>query len=293
MDAFWRITWAIVRKDLQIWLRQPTNVAATLVPPLAFLLIQAFGAAAVGRSPVALVIQDAGPQAAQIAQAIRAADLFRLQEVPAPQAQALLQNIDVVAIITIPPGFSARAAAHAPAPIDVTVNNLNLDFTNDIRRAVPTAITEYYAAQGGSSPVKITLQEQDLRARDVELFQYAVLPTIVLLLMISGLVTSGLSTAREWEQHTVKELLLSPASAGAIIAGKVLAGFLTTFLLGTLVLGLGAALGWVVPQGAYWLTTLGIVALVAFMGAGLGVALGTWIGRIQAVIPLAINVALY
>jgi hypothetical protein len=36
------------------------------------------------------------------------------------------------------------------------------------------------------------------------------LPIIVLLLIISGLITGGFSTAREWETAIVKELILSP-----------------------------------------------------------------------------------
>jgi ABC-2 type transport system permease protein len=45
----------------------------------------------------------------------------------------------------------------------------------------------------------VTLHEHDLRSRDVQIFQFTVLPMIVLLLMSNGLVTSGLATAREWE----------------------------------------------------------------------------------------------
>ncbi len=101
-------------------------------------------------------MQDTGPRAAQVADAIRAADVFRLHETDAAQAAALLKNLDVVAVITIPPDFSQRLAAGQPAPVDVTINNLNLDFTNDIRRAVPDAITQYYQAQGDASPVKVT-----------------------------------------------------------------------------------------------------------------------------------------
>jgi ABC-type multidrug transport system permease subunit len=294
MDGhFWRITWAIWRKDVRVWLRQPANVAATFLPPLFFLIVQALGAEAVGRSPVALVVEDRGPEGARIAQTIRAADVFRLREVNAQQAQTLLRNLDVVAAITIPGGFTAQVQAHQPAPIDVTVNNLNLDFTNDIRRAVPDTITQYYEQQGAASPIKITMREQDLRPRDVELFQYAVLPTIVLLLTISGVMTSGLSAAREWEQRTVKELLLAPVPGGAIIAGKVLAGFVTTFVLGLVVLGLGTALGWIHPAGLGWLTTLLIMALVALFAAGLGVAIGVSLRRVMPVIAVAINVALY
>jgi ABC-type multidrug transport system permease subunit len=293
MMAWIRITWAILKKDVRIWLRQPTNVAATLVPALSFLLVQALGAAAVGRSPVALVELDQGVQGQQVTQAIIAANVFRIHLSSPAQAQMLLRNLDVVAVITIPADFSQRFQAHQPNPVDVTVNNLNLDFTNDIRRAVPDAITQYYQAQGSASPIKISVNEIDLRKRDVELFQYAVLPTVVMLLMISGVLTAGLATAREWETRTIKEVLLSPAPNGAIIAGKVLAGFTTTFFLGALVLALGYALGYTRPEGIYWLSTLGIVALVALFGSGLGVALGALIQRIQPMIGVSINAALY
>jgi ABC-2 type transport system permease protein len=52
---------AIVRKDIGVWLRQPTSIAATVLPAIAFMIILYFGAQAVGRNPVALVVQDNGP----------------------------------------------------------------------------------------------------------------------------------------------------------------------------------------------------------------------------------------
>jgi ABC-type multidrug transport system permease subunit len=290
---FFRTTWFILRKDLQIWLRQPANIAATIVPALVVLLVQALGAQAVGRSPVALVVQDTGTQGVLIAQAIRSADVFRLHEVDAAQAQTQLKNLDVVAIVTIPADFTTRLQAHQPAQVDVTINNLNLDLTNDIRRAVPDAVTQYYLTQGDASPIKVTVNESDLRQRDIQLFQYAVLPTIVLLLLISGLITGGLATAREWETYTVKELLLSPAPGSAVIAGKVLAGFVTSFFLGVLVLLVAYLLGWIYPQGIYWLTTLLIVALIALMGSSLGVTIGAAFRHVQPVIGVSMFISLY
>jgi len=290
---FFRMTWLIMRKDVRVWIRQPTTIAATILPPLVLLFVQAVGAQAVGRSPVALVVQDTGPQATRIAQALRVAGVFRLQQVDSSRAETLLENLDVVAIVTIPADFSSRLQDRQQALVDVTVNNLNLDFTNDIRRAIPDAITQYYLAQGASSPIKVYVNESDMRRRDIDLFQYEVLPTLVMLLTISGLVTGGLATAREWEMATVKELLLSPASRGAVIAGKVLASFVTSFLLGILVLAAGLALGWASPQGIYWLITALVVALVALTGSGLGVAIGAWIRHIQPVIGVSIILAFY
>ncbi len=290
---FLQAIWVIFRKDLRVLIRQPVNIAATILPPLAFLLVNALGAAAVGRSPVALVALDQGAKGQQMAQIIHNADVFRITDATPTQAQTLLNNVDVAAIITIPADFTQRVNAHLNAPIDVVVNNLNLDFTNDIRRSVPDAITQFYQAQGNASPIKVTMQEINLRHRDVEFFQYNVLPTILLLLMISGLINGGLSTAREWESRTVKELLLSPVSRGAIIAGKVMAGFVVTFLLGTLVILLGYALGWTQPEGVYWLSTLLTIALVSLFSAGLGVAIGAALRRVQIVIAVSINIAIY
>ena len=283
-----RVVWAIFRKDLAVWWRNRVTLVASIMPVVGFLVVQGVGAVAVGRNPVALVVLDRGPAGQQMQQIIHTANVFRLTEAAPADAEALLKNLQVAAIITIPADFTQRVQAHDPAPIDVTLNNLNLDFANDIRRAVPDAITQYYAAQGSASPIKVTVRETDLRSRDVQFFQYSVLPMLILLLMLNGLVTSGIATAREWESRTIKEMLLAPIPGPAIIAGKVLAGFTVTFSLGLLVLGLGAALDWTRPAGVEWLITVLLVALVAFVGTGLGVAVGAGLQRIQPVTAVSI-----
>jgi ABC-type multidrug transport system permease subunit len=293
LRSFVRTVWTICKKDIRVWLRQPSNVAITVLPALALLFIDALSAGAIGRSPVALVTLDQGSQGQQMAQVIRQADLFRVTDATPSQAQALYNNLDVVAIVTIPANFTQAVEAHQPAHIEVEINNLNTDFTNDIRRAVPAAITVYYQQQGGASPITIMIQERDLRRQDIQIFQYSAMPLLLLLLVISGVVSSSLAAAGEWETRTIKELLLSPASNSAIITGKVLTGFVTTMGLGVLVLGMGYLLGWVEPVGIYWLSVLLILGLVALFSAGLGVALGALLQRIQSVGSAAIIIALY
>jgi ABC-type multidrug transport system permease subunit len=291
--GFARIVWVVFKKDVRVWLHQPVNLAVIFIPALGFLLVSALGAAAVGRSPVALVTLDRGPSGRQMQQIFHDADVFRITDASPEQARRLYDEIQVVAIITIPADFTQRVEAHQPAPLDVEVNNLNLDFTNDIRRAVPDAITQFYHAQGSGSPLKVTMREQDLRTRDVERFEYTVLPTIVLLLTIGGVINGGVATAREWESRTIKELLLSPTPRGALIAGKVLANFALTVALGSAVLLGGALLGWTRPEGIYWLTALLAIALLALLSCGLGTALGMAIQRMQPVIGIANTGSIY
>jgi ABC-type multidrug transport system permease subunit len=268
-------------------------VAITVLPALALLAVSALSAGAVGRSPVALVTLDHGTKGQQMAQVIHQADLFRVSDATPAQAQALYQNLDVVAVLTIPANFTQSFESHAPVHIEVQINNLNTDFTNDIRRAVPDAITQFYEQQGSVSPIQVALQEHNLRKQDIQLFQYSAMPLLVLLLVVSGLVSSSLAAAGEWETRTIKELLLSPTSSGAIILGKVLTGFMTTMALGVLVLAVGDVLGWVQPTGIYWLSVLLILGLVALFSAGLGVTLGALLQRLQPVSSAAIVISLY
>ena len=114
--AFFHAIRVILRKDLRVLLRQPVNIAATLVPPIAFLLVNALGAAAVGRNPVALVTLDQGVKGQQMAQIIHNADVFRITDATPAQARVLLNNIDVAAIITIPADFTQRVDAHQTRP---------------------------------------------------------------------------------------------------------------------------------------------------------------------------------
>ena len=293
MRRFMNAVWKICKKDLRVWLSMRVLIVATLLVPLSYLLVEYLGAAAVGRNPVAIVNLDRGPVGTKIVQSIVDADVFRVSIAGSEQAETLYRQLDVAAIITIPPDFSRRVQAHERAPLLIQVNNLNLDLTNDIRRAVPDAIIRYYEAQGRASPISVSIAEQPLRPKDIALFQYAVLPTIMLLITTSGVITSGLAATLEWEKRTIKELLLSPIGHGAIIVGKALAGFVTTTILGVTMLVGGAALGWTRPEGLYWLSSLLIIALGSLFSSGLGIAIGAFFQRQQPVIFCSTIVSVY
>src|SRR5258708_21502819 len=115
LRAFVRAVWTICKKDVRVWLRQPANVAITVLPALALLFVDALSAGAGGRSPGALVTLDQGARGQQMAQIIRQADLFRVSDAPSAQAQAVFNNLDVVALLTLPANLT-QAVAHHPPP---------------------------------------------------------------------------------------------------------------------------------------------------------------------------------
>src|SRR5437764_630055 len=78
--------------------------------------------------------------------------------------------------------------------------------------------------------------ETDLRTQDVSLIQFEIIPNLILLLTMAGILNCGMATAREFEDLTIKELLLAPIASSTVIAGKLLAGWLTTLVLSLIVL---------------------------------------------------------
>ncbi|MBV8719623.1 MAG: ABC transporter permease [Chloroflexi bacterium] len=284
--------WAIVRKDVGVWARQPTAVAATVLPALVLIGVLYIGAAAVGRNPVALVVEDNGPAAQQLQAILEDSDAFVVTLASRDQAARMLQDLQVAAVITIPANFDTAFDAHQTDPVDIQINNLNLDFTNDLRRSLPAAITDFYAQQP-DNPIDVQVRESDIREQDVGLVQFDLVPDLVLLLTIAGVVNAGLATAREWEDLTIKELLLAPIGRGSLIVGKLLAGWLTTLLIAALVLAIGALTGYLRPVGASWVPTLLTVLLLALASAGLGVAIGATTRRFQRVAGLSIPLAFY
>ena len=283
----------ICKKDLRIWLTMRVVIIASLLLPATYILAEYLNAAAVGRNPVAIVNLDRGTTGAEIVTSIIRADIFRVSLVSPHDAVTQYTALQVAAIVTIPADFSKQVRAHANAPIHVQINNYNLDIANDIRRAVPDAIALYYQTDGAGNPMSTAIDEHDLRPRDIELFQYAVLPIIILLLTVNGLTACGLATTLEREHKTIKELLLSPASDLAMMCGKVLAGFLTTTTLGDGLLVLGALLGWTRPQGLYWLSALLIIGLASLLSCSLGIALGACFQRQQPMVFVSAVVAVY
>jgi ABC-type multidrug transport system permease subunit len=284
LSSFFRSVWTIAAKDLRVWIRHPVQIVGSLLVPVSYFLVVFLGSAAVGQNPVAVVNQDRGPVGASLVHAIEDADVFRVTVVNGPRATELYDDLQVVAVITIPSDMSERVQAHQRAPVRVMVNNLNLDLTNDVRRAVPDAITNYYRGLGSASPITVTLDDHDMRQHDVELYQYSVLPVIILIVTVNGVITAGMAATNEFEQRTIKELLLAPCGNLAIIAGKVLAGFLGTFALAMIMLLLGAAFNLTRPDGPlFWLSTTVVIALGSLFSAGLGIAIGTYFQRKQPV----------
>jgi ABC-type multidrug transport system permease subunit len=289
MDSFnssLRVIWACLKKDLKSARSEPLYTLVSIILPLNVLLLMSLLVISGGLAPTAVVMQDSGPLAQQFYAAMKGAHSFVVQQATAEHANMLIEQGRVVAVVIIPANFDARMQEHLPVQVRVTINNLNTDFTNDIRRALPLSITSFYA-KAEPSVVTITPQEIDAYPQDLGYIPYLAVPILVIGLMVGGMVQAGTATAVEWERETVKELLLSPASRVAILLGKMLAAFLVGLAGATIVLAVLIPLMGIWP--VHWGELIGFTLLILALFTTWGTLLGAWLKLRTPLATLAIG----
>jgi len=135
--------WAVAAHDLLMWRRMPLAVACALIPPLGMGLLIVVLTLTVSRQPVALVVQSHGPNSERMARLVRSdEDAYTLTETGVSQAAAMLRDQRVAAIITVPAGFDTAVEANS-AELNLTLNNVDIDFSDDIRRSVERSAGEF------------------------------------------------------------------------------------------------------------------------------------------------------
>jgi ABC-type transport system involved in multi-copper enzyme maturation permease subunit len=214
---------------------------------------------------------------------------FIIQQTTASNAQKLMRSGQIVAIVTVPSDFDTALKNGKHIELPVVVNNLNVDFTNDIRRAVPLAITSFYA-NSFPNQVVVKAQEIDTYSQDTGYVQYLVVSLMVVSVMLGGLLQAGSNAAREYEKGTIKELMLAPASLWAVQTGKILGALVLNSLPVAITIIVIVFLIGVWPM--HWSELFGFVLLLMLTFVAAGTLIGTLIRRRQAVVPLSIGLSI-
>jgi ABC-type transport system involved in multi-copper enzyme maturation permease subunit len=284
-----RVIAAVARKDLQVAFTQRLLIALGVIVPVNFLLLFMLFALNGGQAPTAVVLDDHGPLAQQFVAEMRGARSFQVTEMTWAQAQNAIAQGRIVAIVRLPADFDSRLGAGETVVIPVTVNNLQTDFTNDIRRAVPMTVTRF-DADAFPGQISVKAQEIDLYRHDTDYIPYLAVSVAVLGMLLAGILQGATSAAKEHESSTVIELALSPAPKWAIVTGKLLAVLALNAISGGIVLAIVVALEGGLPSRPFEVLGVALLLMIAF--AGLGVLVGNVVRRRQAAIPLSLAISL-
>jgi ABC-2 type transport system permease protein len=274
----------IALHDLSRWRKMPLTAACALIPPIAMMLILATLSLAVTQQPVALVVEGNGAASMHMVQIINSdTDAYYLTITNASTANMLLENEQVAAIITIPSNFDAEVA-NGTGKVLLTLNNVDFDFSDDIRRSVDRSVVEFNApslisntSANTSAPnaYHVSIDEQYLRQTNVDWFHYQLVPTFVLLILNIGLVGTAVLCSLDEESKTSRMLALSPQRSWVLVSGRILGGVLACFAIVIPAILLSVAIGFISVPIEQLPALFGIFLGTALCASGLGAIIGT------------------
>jgi ABC-2 type transport system permease protein len=299
----------IALHDLKRWKKMPLTAACALIPPIAMTLVLITLSLAVTQQPVALVVEGNGPASEQMAEIIQDdTDAYYLTVTDATTANRMLEDQEVAAVITIPSTFD-EAVANGTGKVLLTINNVDFDFSDDIRRSVdrsvvrfgaPTLVSEededaslFHVYHLGNNVYHVALDPENLRDTTVDWETYQFVPAFVLLILNVGLIGTALLCAQDRESKTVHMLVLSPQSSRVLVSGRILGGVLACFIIVLPAVFLAVLFGFFsVPIGQLP-ALFGIFLGTALCASGIGAIIGTFVKGSRYVAFISSMTAIY
>jgi ABC-2 type transport system permease protein len=267
---------ALTRKELLAILKDPRSRFMLFAPPIVQCLI--FGYAAtydLNDIPYAVLNRDRSAASYELLARLdgsgvfrRVADLNRVSEV-----KEYIDSRRALLVVQIKEDFERRLLSGFPAELQVIADGRNSNTAGTAMGYVNTVVNDFNAAWRAARgqdgiPVRVTTRawyNPNLETR------WHMIPALIgTLTLLQTLVLTGMSVAREREQGTFDQLLVTPFRPFEIMVGKALPPMLVGLSQATLIL-LVAQLWFQIPFAGSFLTLY--IGLGFFLLAAVGMGL--------------------
>src|SRR5512143_1031430 len=276
----WPRILALVRKEFLTLLKDPKSRMVLVVPPLIQLLV--FGYAAtfdLKYVPYAVFDEDRGSAARELLARFGGATSF--SQVAAVNSESeiapLVDARKALVVIHIGPRFTADLLSGRPAPLQVILDGRNshtaMMALNYMRTVVDRFNDDWISARGLQGP-KARLEMRAWFNPNLESRWFFIPGIIGMLTLVVAILVTALTVAREREQGTFDQLLVTPLRPGEILLGKALPGFLIGMVQGTVIL-LIATLWFKVPLLGSLPALYSGLALFLLSGVGAGLLISS------------------
>ncbi len=271
----WQRILALVRKEFLTLLKDPKSRLVLVVPPLIQLLV--FGYAAtfdLKQVPYAVYNEDRGSAARELLARFGGATSF--SQVAALHSESeiapLVDQRKALVVIHVGPRFTADLLAGRPAPLQVILDGRNSNTAmmalNYVRTVVDGFNDDWISARGLHGP-KARLEMRAWFNPNLESRWFFIPGIIGMLTLVVAILVTALTVAREREQGTFDQLLVTPLRPGEILLGKMVPGFVIGIVQATLIL-LVATLWFKVPFLGSLPAFYAGLALFLLSGVGVG-----------------------
>jgi len=266
---------ALVRKEFYQIVRDPSTIMIGIAMPIMMILLFGYALSLDVKSvPVAVVIEDTSPAAAELVAGFRLSSYFKTEvSTSMATAEELMLERKVDGIVRIRQDFS-RNLSLGKADVQVLAYGGDANRARIIEAYAQGAVGEWTAhrASAGETvsggPVNIQSRLWFNEANDSH--YYLVPGLIVVVMTIIGAFLTTMVMAREWERGTLEALFVTPVRTDEILLGKTIPYF-ALGMMGLALCVLAAKFLFDVPfRGSILvLTAVSMLYLLVSLGIGL------------------------
>lgn len=272
----WHRIRSLIRKELLAVLRDRKSRLSILLPPLIQLFIFTFAATLdVKNVPIGILNRDSGEQAFELVQRFHGTPFFsRIIYLKGVEEIApFIDNQKGIMVVSIDEQFSRNLDENKPADVQLILDGRKSNtaqivagYTNQILRQ----FNDDFAAKADIKQQNIQLVPRNWFNPNLLYYWYNIPSLVATLSMLTCLVVTTQSVARERELGTFDQLLVSPLSPFEILAGKIIPGLIIGMLEGCLMMFVGVFLLQVPFTGSLLLFLFSLFIFVfAISGIGL------------------------
>jgi ABC-2 type transport system permease protein len=262
---------ALIRKELQIVLGDKRARMMLIVPVILQTALFPFAATMeVKNATIAIYNQDEGSASREVVHRLSHTAAFTSVLVvhSEPELREAVDSQRALVAVAFPVDFSRKLLAREPAPVQTIIDGRRSN-SGQVASSYASQVIDGYALEVGARPAS-TLLVRNLYNPNLH-STWHVLPSLVAIITTIGcLFVTALSVAREREEGTFDQLLVSPLTPAYIMAGKAVPGILIALVQG-LFIALAAVVAFGVPfTGSALVLVLGILFYgLALAGIGL------------------------
>ena len=230
----------LVRKELLLLLREPQSRRLLLLPVILQLALFPFAASLeVRNSTLGILNQDAGQAATELVERLARTEAFpRVLMVHSErELTRVVDTQQVLLALQFPADFSRALEARGTATMQAVIDGRRSN-SAQIAFGYARQVVDDFAAERGRAQGRTPVSEIVVRhAYNPNLiYRWFILPALVAIITTLGsLIVTALSVAREREQGTLDQLLVSPLTPGLIIVGKVIPAVLVALVQATII----------------------------------------------------------
>ena len=282
MADFFRRIASLCRKELLAILKDPANRAILVVPSLVESFL--FGYAAtydLTHVPYALLDQSRGAASAELVARLDGTGVFhRVATLRTPSdIGKIIDRQEALMVIQIGPRFEQQLNAGETAPVQLILDARNSNTAGSAAIYVGSVVESYNLTARGRAP-PLTVEWRAWYNPNLET-RWNLLPALVASLsMIQTLMLAALSVARERENGTFDQLLVTPFSPTEIMIGKAIPTIMIGLLQSTIVL-LVALLWFKIPMAGSLVTLYAGLGFFTIASVGLGLSISALSANMQ------------